>query len=221
MDGFNTELSERLHIDFAKQGYHAGNHWDYIAHMMTWLHRQEAVYLRRSFLVWLEAQDRNDSGPETTSDDPADSHLEDPDDAEDESESEEDSFMASTGVTYRIANKCPYPSCSIDYLNTAHFATPFLATVRAFVRAHFPRSHFVPTRLTTFNLYKQIWVLQPWNKFIADAVQYHRIRATPAVQPKGRKWLVPPHFDVALIIKNWQLFKLSGENCLSGMSNIP
>ena len=40
-DGYNTELSERLHIDFAKMGYRAGNRRDYIAQMTTWLVRQE------------------------------------------------------------------------------------------------------------------------------------------------------------------------------------
>ncbi|KAI0338836.1 hypothetical protein BDW22DRAFT_1458874 [Trametopsis cervina] len=30
LDGYNTELSERLHIDFAKAGYRAGNHCNYI-----------------------------------------------------------------------------------------------------------------------------------------------------------------------------------------------
>jgi hypothetical protein len=51
-DGFNTELSERLHIDFAKMGYRAGNHRDYIAQMTTWLARQEVVKLRNAYLEW-------------------------------------------------------------------------------------------------------------------------------------------------------------------------
>ena len=29
-DGYNTEASERLHIDYAKEGYHASNKKDYI-----------------------------------------------------------------------------------------------------------------------------------------------------------------------------------------------
>jgi hypothetical protein len=37
LDEYNTKLSERLHIDFAKAGYRAGNRRDYIAHMTTWL----------------------------------------------------------------------------------------------------------------------------------------------------------------------------------------
>jgi hypothetical protein len=42
-DGFNTESPERLHIDFAKEGYRASNKKDYIKQMVVWLGRQEAT----------------------------------------------------------------------------------------------------------------------------------------------------------------------------------
>lgn len=52
LDGFNTELSERLHIDYAKRAYRSGNRRDYIANMTTWLRRQDAVDLRSAYLTW-------------------------------------------------------------------------------------------------------------------------------------------------------------------------
>ena len=42
-DGYNTEASERLHIDYAKDGYRASNKKDYFKQMTVWLGRQEAV----------------------------------------------------------------------------------------------------------------------------------------------------------------------------------
>ena len=36
-DGYNTEGSERLHIDLAKMGYRAGNKKEYIKQMTVWL----------------------------------------------------------------------------------------------------------------------------------------------------------------------------------------
>ena len=36
-DGYNTELPERLHIDFAKEAYHASNKRDYVEQMAVWL----------------------------------------------------------------------------------------------------------------------------------------------------------------------------------------
>ncbi|KAG2150347.1 uncharacterized protein EDB93DRAFT_1249916 [Suillus bovinus] len=44
-DGFNTELPEHLHIDFAKDSYHASNKRDYEEQMALWLQRQEAVFI--------------------------------------------------------------------------------------------------------------------------------------------------------------------------------
>ncbi|KAG1867213.1 hypothetical protein DFJ58DRAFT_714448 [Suillus subalutaceus] len=52
-DGFNTELPERLHIDFAKDAYHATNKRDYEEQMVLWLQRQDAIFLQGAYLDWL------------------------------------------------------------------------------------------------------------------------------------------------------------------------
>jgi hypothetical protein len=51
-DGYNTEASERLHIDLAKMGYNAGNKKEYIKQMTVWLHRQESIHRFALFLKW-------------------------------------------------------------------------------------------------------------------------------------------------------------------------
>ncbi|KAL1677740.1 hypothetical protein EV122DRAFT_213521 [Schizophyllum commune] len=51
-DGFNTEGTERLHIDLAKLGYRASNRRQYTAQMTRWLARQEAVWRFGTFLQW-------------------------------------------------------------------------------------------------------------------------------------------------------------------------
>ncbi|KAG1806088.1 uncharacterized protein BJ212DRAFT_1449446 [Suillus subaureus] len=53
MDGFNSELPERLHINFAKEVYRASNKHDYEEQMALWLQCQEAVFLCGSYLSWL------------------------------------------------------------------------------------------------------------------------------------------------------------------------
>jgi len=55
-DGFNTKLLERLHIDFAKKAYQSSNKWDYTSQMTTWLHRQDTIHLKESFLAWRRNQ---------------------------------------------------------------------------------------------------------------------------------------------------------------------
>ncbi|KAI0731511.1 hypothetical protein C8Q72DRAFT_757383, partial [Fomitopsis betulina] len=42
-DNYNTESTERLHIDFAKEAYRATNHKDEFPQMTKWLERREKV----------------------------------------------------------------------------------------------------------------------------------------------------------------------------------
>jgi hypothetical protein len=55
-DGYNTESLERLHIDFAKEAYRASNKRDYMEQMALWLQRHEAMWLRASYLIWIEGR---------------------------------------------------------------------------------------------------------------------------------------------------------------------
>ncbi|TFK59715.1 hypothetical protein BDN72DRAFT_873010 [Pluteus cervinus] len=51
-DGYNTEASERLHIDYVKMGYRASNKRNYTVQMTSWLARREAVQRFASYLQW-------------------------------------------------------------------------------------------------------------------------------------------------------------------------
>ncbi|KAF7372729.1 hypothetical protein MSAN_00478200 [Mycena sanguinolenta] len=51
-DGFNSEGTERLHIDLAKIGYNASNRREYIRQMTVWLRRQERVHKFGNYLEW-------------------------------------------------------------------------------------------------------------------------------------------------------------------------
>ncbi|KAG7098335.1 hypothetical protein E1B28_000296 [Marasmius oreades] len=50
--GFNTEWSERLHIDFAKNAYRASNRREFIKQMARWLDRRESIQSFARFLSW-------------------------------------------------------------------------------------------------------------------------------------------------------------------------
>ncbi|KAI6029102.1 hypothetical protein BKA83DRAFT_4461835 [Pisolithus microcarpus] len=50
-DGYNTEYPERLHIDYAKDGYRASNKHDYVEQMALWLQCQEAMQYRTRYKV--------------------------------------------------------------------------------------------------------------------------------------------------------------------------
>ncbi|KAJ6595365.1 hypothetical protein B0H10DRAFT_2197355 [Mycena sp. CBHHK59/15] len=51
-DGFNTENTERLHIDLVKIGYSTTNKKAYTRQMTVWLRHQEAVYKFGMYLQW-------------------------------------------------------------------------------------------------------------------------------------------------------------------------
>ncbi|KAG6805789.1 hypothetical protein H0H92_014003, partial [Tricholoma furcatifolium] len=52
--GYNTEATERLHIDLAKVAYRASNKKEgYTKQMTVWLRRREAVTRFQSFLQWI------------------------------------------------------------------------------------------------------------------------------------------------------------------------
>ncbi|KZW03090.1 hypothetical protein EXIGLDRAFT_636720, partial [Exidia glandulosa HHB12029] len=54
--GYNTEQTERLHIDYAKEAYDASNHRedDIFPFMCTWLERREKIFRFATYLAYLD-----------------------------------------------------------------------------------------------------------------------------------------------------------------------
>jgi hypothetical protein len=59
MDNYNTEQSERLHIDMAKDAYCVTNHKDEYSQMMNWLERREKVERHAAFINWRQRMNQN------------------------------------------------------------------------------------------------------------------------------------------------------------------
>ncbi|KAG1865424.1 hypothetical protein F4604DRAFT_1586067 [Suillus subluteus] len=51
-DNYNTEYTERLHIDFAKDAYRATNHKDEFVQMTRWLKRKEKIMCHDKYVNW-------------------------------------------------------------------------------------------------------------------------------------------------------------------------
>lgn len=51
-DNFNTEYSERLHIEFAKLAYEATNGKDELSQMTIWLERKEKIQEFDAYVIW-------------------------------------------------------------------------------------------------------------------------------------------------------------------------
>ncbi|KAF8814197.1 hypothetical protein BYT27DRAFT_7082726 [Phlegmacium glaucopus] len=52
LDNFNTEYTERLHIDLAKDAYAATNHKDEFTQMTVWLERKEKIFRHSQYVDW-------------------------------------------------------------------------------------------------------------------------------------------------------------------------
>ncbi|TFK53469.1 hypothetical protein OE88DRAFT_1643214 [Heliocybe sulcata] len=51
-DNYNTEMFERLHIDFAKEGWRSTNHRDERPQMVSWIERQEKLSFFDCYVEW-------------------------------------------------------------------------------------------------------------------------------------------------------------------------
>ena len=51
-DNYNTEQTERLHIDIIKDAYEATNHKDEYIQMATWQERHEKIQVHYAYLKW-------------------------------------------------------------------------------------------------------------------------------------------------------------------------
>ncbi|KAJ2968744.1 hypothetical protein NUW54_g13126 [Trametes sanguinea] len=55
-DNYDTQFSERLHIDFTKNAYRATNRKDELAQMTVWLERKEKIDRHAAYIAWHHRQ---------------------------------------------------------------------------------------------------------------------------------------------------------------------
>ncbi|KAF7295758.1 hypothetical protein HMN09_01118400 [Mycena chlorophos] len=194
-DGYNTESPERLHIDFAKNAYKASNKRDYTEQMALWLQRQEAIAIRCAYVDWVLAR-----RPGTDSD----VSEEDGFDSDDESDDAQLAIpRAVPTTTYSIAKFPAKKDKTIAWIATTYATDPalFVSALSTFLKHHF-RNPILPGRYDRYNIYKQLHLRLPANRYLSSARTAHRIRALPAVPARQRRAEIPAIFDTALIIEN-------------------
>jgi hypothetical protein len=203
-DGFNTELPERLHIDFAKEAYRASNKRDYEEQMALWLQRQEAVFLCSSYLEWLSVQSQSatiagHADHDHDIDSGSDSEMED---LQFESRAAPAKAPPVIGqcVLHVLANTPAHPRTSVQQLITAHGAVSFLPALKLFLHKHMSKNRIVPGPQDRFDVFRQVVIVAPPDPRVGESPRRWRIRATPEVSPgPGRKPGSPAKFDMALI----------------------
>ncbi|KAJ7775451.1 Zn-finger domain-containing protein [Mycena metata] len=193
-DGYNTESPERLHIDFAKKAYRASNRRDYTEQMALWLQRQEAIALRAAYIQWLHL------GGSPTADD-SDAEF---DDDEDSTEALVVQLPPSKLPTasYCIAKFPAKENLSVGYLQSFHGTDDLIPALALFLKTHFRSSTVTPGQYDRFDIFNQITVHMPPNRYLSSQNRSTRLRAIAAVAPKGRSAGSPAIFDTALIIED-------------------
>ena len=203
-DGYNTESPERLHIDCAKEGYRASNRRDYLEQMAIWLQRREAMWKREAYLVWIEEK-LSTAQPVREA-----REVEEVDDS-DVSDLDGECHTTATTVNntavppaqlYTVAKKAPFHQITVERIISDFGATDFLEALCTFLRKHIPVCKISPHVFDRFDVYKQINICLPYNRYLSNHPREDRIRTTPAVAKLGRKAGTAARFDTALLVEN-------------------
>ncbi|KDQ54674.1 hypothetical protein JAAARDRAFT_135540 [Jaapia argillacea MUCL 33604] len=199
-DGFNTELPERLHIDFAKEAYRASNKRDYTEQMTRWLQRQEAIEMRTSYVEWKRGR-RRDVEVDEDSDDDEDVAK----DLQDAVEKVAD--VVEPARNYLVARVCPSLNVTVTRLEEDYGTADFLPALSNFLHNNLPHCSLQPNRMDRFNLYKQVIIYIAANPHATDNIRLERIRTTIAKPARGRHAAVPAHFDTGIVIQDPEKFR--------------
>ncbi|KAF8486519.1 hypothetical protein JB92DRAFT_3258522, partial [Gautieria morchelliformis] len=193
-DGFNTELSERLHIDCAKEGYRASNKKNYTQQMIKYLTRHEAIDAFKSFLAWT-----TDHRTDTSTYSDSDSQMSD-DISDNESDRAADiaiPLLSSHSTKWQLAKEPPYPHVSLQFLKDKHGAVDIVPALTTYLATKVPGSRVTPSNYDLVDVYAKIsrFLLSPQR--LTDETQKDSVRATPFRHE--RKQVIPQHFDTALV----------------------
>nr|VWO99055.1 Uncharacterized protein [Ganoderma boninense] len=231
LDGLNTETSERLHIDYAKNAYRASSRNEYVAQMTTWLQRQEAVVRKDSYLSWVLGDgDDADSETDTSDEDSTTSEDSEEDMGEEENQASEDEVQRTAAISaeqaafktlksllnsnVRRAYHLPLsPSArrvSLADLENRYGAQGFLADLKIFLDLHFPTAAVRPNEFDTYDVFHYINLLKPAVRHFDNSKRICKIRAVPAKPRQGTQRAVPAYFDCGLFIVDEDKYRLEG-----------
>jgi hypothetical protein len=214
-DGYNTESPERLHIDFAKEAYRASNKRDYVEQMALWLQRHEAMWLRESYLIWVDK--RMASMIRSSEDDVMDEMDEEEVDVT-HGDNMNQRYINVTpnrrdlklNFIYSLAKQPPHPNLTVEKLTQTFGTTNFLPALSAFLRQNLPGTTITPSYRDRFDAYKQIVLSLPSNRYLGERTLMDRVRTSPSVNARGRALAKPAHFDTAFIVEDLPLHETEG-----------
>lgn len=225
LDGYNTETSERLHIDFAKNAYRASSKREYFVQMMTWLQRQEAIVRHSSYLSWifeeLEREEAEEAAEQMADAEDENIGQDEQEDTSVPSQAREDVAVASELKALRellhlnVARAYQLPltptatRVSIDTLTTKYGTRDLLPILTTYLEQHHPQSPR-PHTGTPFDVYHTMGMLLPPSIHISNTKRLCTLRVSPAIPRIEDRQPQRARFDCALFIDNAQLYRQHG-----------
>lgn len=204
-DNYNTEMFERLHIDFAKYGWRATNQRDEFPQMIRWLSRQEKMILLERDIDLRLTADSSNSGSEMGSDTDS-THSLPPPSANSLSKKP---LGLSDHTTIVLSRRPQHPASPIDHIAQLHHAPHFRLHLTAYLKT------FVVPGTRHEHLTLPFQELDVWSLFRLfppalhdDASEQEVVRAErrSARNPAGR-------FDVVLVKESEEvadIFEVAG-----------
>jgi hypothetical protein len=225
LDGYNTEATERLHIDYAKLGYRASNKWNYTIQMTKWLARREAIHNFEVYLQWAvpgyhakpihnDEEEEEEEEAEENEGDEEEHNVNLGADAAGPASSDEDDEIENMGgeeyshllldklPLYQIAKKPGYGHLLPSSLKEQFGATSFAFHVQNYIMGAFPgrTPPSIPviedTYFPTFRRFQRNILPSPE---VSSMVTKDPIRATRAEPSRGLKAQVHAWFDTVLV----------------------
>jgi hypothetical protein len=199
-DGYNTEASERLHIDYTKDAYRATNKKSYTQQMAKWLCRREAADLFDAYLQW-----RSDGAASSNS-------------TTDALECFPPSSNTPMPPSLIIASKPPLTKVTLERLVHEYGATSFLPALLSYLKSREDFSGVTPHELDRFNLYRNIEIpLAPISALSETSVpasttlSVDKVRTIPATCSQTLA-SSPSRFDTVLV----KMDESSASECTKG-----
>ena len=136
LDSYNTKSPEQLHIEFAKDAYHASNKWEYMSQMTVWLSHQEAIMHFDAYVEQLKSESRTTYCPI------------------DEKGASSDFDAERTG-THFTAKHPSYHYLDVKTIMQDFWASQFLTALQSFLCHYFslPFMPILPNQFNSFNAY--------------------------------------------------------------------
>ncbi|KAH9909444.1 uncharacterized protein BXZ73DRAFT_59483 [Epithele typhae] len=208
-DGFNTEATERLHIDTTKDGYNASNRRDYIKQMAAWLNRQELIARFQRFLDWADSTTttRTSSGEGGTQEEEEAFSEEEEEDGDvamrDATDARTEQFkLNSEPPHYLIAKRPPFSRTTVRDLVNSYGCIDFARNLEQFLTSSFLSHPLVVPAATinaqTFPVYHRATVYLAPLRQVSSTYVADTIRARPKQQARPLRRAVPGHFDTVL-----------------------